>query len=121
MQTLCLITVKNLHVLFDFWCGECLFGILTTCEVKIVGNDEFFLSVGGRMAVAVVGEVRLLAAFRAMHVEERDLMVDLAEKTAARSLAARPMLRLVVCDPGPAGAVPFGSTARKIKNHLSST
>jgi len=71
------------------------------------------------MAVAVAGEVRLLAAFRAMHMEERELLLDLAEKTAARSLAARPVLRLVVCDPGPAGNVSFGATPRKIKNHLS--
>jgi hypothetical protein len=54
----------------------------------------------------------LMDAFRRMHPEDKDLLVDFAKAQAAAHAAEKPKLRLIVCRPNPPQSAALGSSSR---------
>ena len=59
-------------------------------------------------------EARLLAAFRLLNEEERDILVDFAETRAAKADALRPKLRLVSSVSAPSSVAALSGAASKV-------
>ena len=57
-------------------------------------------------------EARLLAAFRLLHSEEKEILVNFAESRAAKEIRSRPKLRLVAGISCPTNDTQFSGVSR---------
>lgn len=60
-------------------------------------------------------EQQLLAAFRAMHAEDRVLMIEFARDRAADYARTRTHLQLVICQSSPSHGAAFGDASSERK------
>ena len=56
-------------------------------------------------------EIRLIAAFKLLHQEERSILLDLAETRALKQVSTRPKLRLVAGASDPANSAMLSGTS----------